>query len=401
MLSIKRKLLDEAGEASFVSVAMFTILFAATTVSFTYVVTQNYRRTTNSTLQSTAKAAAESGIEDAKRMLIYCSKHSDDGLCSAMNSKLDDQDCETIINKANSGNVSITKDDGDNNSVKVGNTSSINGQNAEYYQCLKIAKNTKDVEYTVDEGKSKIIPLRFIGTAPSSITLHWHNTNSDLDGQIGNLDPYDNLPQRTEWVNNNKRPAILRVEIASYPADASSTGGFSVSDLAYSDSAVTLRPVGGGGTGHINMWSTYHPVAYDRPNAGFGGDSSRAPLALANCSNVDNSYACSINLGNPYYNEWTFSPDRIYYLRVSAIYRGTHFKISVGGNTEFDNVQPEVEVTGRSADSYARVKARLEPVYNDGNGSNKWYPEYAVSTGGQVCKDMNVYYDNGVNNCAN
>ena len=56
MLSIKRKLLDEAGEASFVSVAMFTILFAATTVSFTYVVTQNYRRTTNSTLQSTAKA---------------------------------------------------------------------------------------------------------------------------------------------------------------------------------------------------------------------------------------------------------------------------------------------------------------------------------------------------------
>lgn len=397
MLSIKRKLLDEAGEASFVSVAMFTILFAATTVSFTYVVTQNYRRTTNSTLQSTAKAAAESGIEDAKRMLIYCSGHPGDNLCSAMNRKLDDQACEAIINEANPGNFSITKGDG-GNSVKVGNTSDKNGQNAEYYQCLKIAKNTKDVEYTVDEGKSKIIPLRFTGTPPSSITLHWHNTNSTLDGQIGNLDPYDNLPQRTEWVNNNKRPAILRVEIASYPT----SGTFSVSDLAYSDSAVTLRPVvEGSGTGSINMWSTYHPVAYDRPNAGFGGNSNRAPLAPANCSNVDNSYACSIKLGNPYYNEWTFSSDRIYYLRVSAIYRGTHFKISVGGNTEFDNVQPEVEVTGRSADSYARVKARLEPVYNDGNGSNKWYPEYAVSTGGQVCKDMNVYYDNGENKCAN
>lgn len=396
MLSIKRKLLDEAGEASFVSVAMFTILFAATTVSFTYVVTQNYRRTTNSTLQSTAKAAAESGIEDAKRMLIYCSGHPGDNLCSAMNRKLDDQACEAIINEANPGNFSITKGDG-GNSVKVGNTSGINGQNAEYYQCLKIAKNTKDVEYTVDEGKSKIIPLRFTGTAPRSITLHWHNTNNNLDGQIGNLDPYDNLPQRTDWVND-KLPAILRVEIASYPA----SGTFSVSDLAYSDSAVTLRPViEGSGTGSINMWSTYHPVAYDRPNAGFGGNSNRAPLTLANCSNVDNSYACSIKLGNPYYNEWAFSSDRIYYLRVSAIYRGTHFKISVGGNTEFDNVQPEVEVTGRSADSYARVKARLEPVYNDGNGSNKWYPEYAVSTGGQVCKDMNVYYDNGVNNCAN
>ena len=60
----------ESGQASMVTVAMFMMLFAVVAVSFTYIVVTATRQATNETLQSTARAAAESGVEDAKRLLV-------------------------------------------------------------------------------------------------------------------------------------------------------------------------------------------------------------------------------------------------------------------------------------------------------------------------------------------
>ncbi|MCG5079310.1 hypothetical protein MBN61_00945, partial [Candidatus Saccharibacteria bacterium] len=62
----------ESGQASMVTVAMFMMLFAAIAVSFTFVVISASRQALNDSLQSSAKIAAESGVEDAKRLIVYC-----------------------------------------------------------------------------------------------------------------------------------------------------------------------------------------------------------------------------------------------------------------------------------------------------------------------------------------
>ena len=62
----------ESGQASMVTVAMFMMLFAAIAVSFTFVVISASRQALNDSLQSSAKNAAESGVEDAKRLIVYC-----------------------------------------------------------------------------------------------------------------------------------------------------------------------------------------------------------------------------------------------------------------------------------------------------------------------------------------
>ena len=76
----RRRLVNtESGQASMVTVAMFMMLFAVVAVSFTYIVVSITRQTTNDTLQSVARSAAESGVEDAKRLLVFCYKNRIDG----------------------------------------------------------------------------------------------------------------------------------------------------------------------------------------------------------------------------------------------------------------------------------------------------------------------------------
>ncbi|TWP20718.1 hypothetical protein EUA61_03620, partial [TM7 phylum sp. oral taxon 346] len=50
----------ESGQASMVTVAMFMMLFSVITVGFTYVMISASRQAVNDSLQSSAKAAAES-----------------------------------------------------------------------------------------------------------------------------------------------------------------------------------------------------------------------------------------------------------------------------------------------------------------------------------------------------
>ena len=89
-------------------------------------------------------------------------------------------------------------------------------------------------------------------------------------------------------------------------------------------------------------------------------------------------------------------------LRLNAIYKNTHFAVraydSSGNVLYFDGVQPVIDVTGRSSDSFTRIQANLEPTYSDSDIT--WWPEYAIETAGKVCKDIDVFYDDGNDKCS-
>ena len=91
-----------------------------------------------------------------------------------------------------------------------------------------------------------------------------------------------------------------------------------------------------------------------------------------------------------------------YYLRLSAIYKDSHFSIRAYYGSEilyFDGVQPLVDVTGSSSDSFSRIQARLKPTYDNSTNSSNWWPEYVIDTNGKVCKDIEVQYDEGEDRC--
>ena len=210
------------------------------------------------------------------------------------------------------------------------------------------------------------------------------------------------LPSESIW-NGQNRPAVLRVEQL-----VAQKNNVSVDGLVQNDSAVTLRP-STGGTNSINITS-YHPArndgdgANDTPNVQYNGVSRNAPIVETSCSasgslgaGGEADYACAMQLTGTTID----LANNNGYLRLNAIYRDTHFAIraydSAGNQLYFDGVQPVVDVTGRSSDSFTRIQANLEPAYSDDD--TIWWPEYAIETDGKVCKSIDVYYDNGTDNC--
>lgn len=412
----------ESGQASMVTVAMFMMLFAAIAVSFTFVVISASRQALNDSLQSSAKNAAESGVEDAKRLIVYCyNKRSGNSyttpdaqqLCpnviGKLSTELEGMGCDEILEPMKGKGISDVEQEDNNRGyrVKVGNNSSNKNENNEYYQCLKIATKTDNYQGVVNNlGKSVIVPLRVVteknqAAVITSLKIEWHRNVTGNDGD----DPAKmngamgtGLPPTGTWNSgNSNRPAVLRVERVGVPKKV---GGFTLNELADSDTALTLRPsLKGNSSYNLGAYKPqYPPLPLGRdgiaPNNQYSG---KVPIVEAKCKDNNGDYACET-----IFDKESLYTDKIYYLRINAIYRSTHFKITAyqGKNKlYFDGVQPLVDVTGRSSDSFSRIQARLKPSFDKNADSTNWWPEYVIDTNGKVCKDIEVQYDTGEDRC--
>lgn len=421
----------ESGQASMVTVAMFMMLFAAIAVSFTFVVISASRQALNDSLQSSAKIAAESGVEDAKRLIVYCynkrqlgggySSVDDKKLCSEVIGKLSDElekrSCDEILGKMYKKGISDVEQEGNRGyRVRVGNNgSNNNNENNEYYQCLKIATKTDNYQGMVNNlGKSVIVPLRVVdknnnAAVIASLEIEWHRNVAGNDGDNPakmNGAMGTGLPPAGTWNSgNSNRPAVLRVERVGVPNKVN----FTLDQLADSDTALTLRPSVNKKVGNYRL-GDYKPryPFNDRdkitPNSQYYDrhGNKTAPIAEAACTDgggSNNEYACKTT----FYGEPLDTVNTDYYLRINAIYRSTHFKITAydknGKKLYFDGVQPLVDVTGRSSDSFSRIQARLKPSFDKNADSTNWWPEYVIDTNGKVCKDIEVQYDTGEDRC--
>jgi hypothetical protein len=96
-------------------------------------------------------------------------------------------------------------------------------------------------------------------------------------------------------------------------------------------------------------------------------------------------YACSMSLQLP--TPVGGGDASIAYLRLSSFYVGTHFRVSLGG-VQFRGVQPVVDSTGRANDVFRRVQSRVD-LYD----TSFPYPDAAVDSAGDFCKDFGVTDD--------
>ena len=419
----------ESGQASMVTVAMFMMLFAAIAVSFTFVVISASRQALNDSLQSSAKIAAESGVEDAKRLIVYCyNKRQSDGsyppadqkLClqviGKLSDKLEDMGCDDILGELDNINYNksfaVENEGSRGHRVRVGNNgSNNNNENNEYYQCLKIATKTDNYQGIVNNlGKSVIVPLRVVdkynqAAVIDRLEIEWHRNVTGNDGDNPaemNGANGTGLPPAGTW-NSSNRPAVLRVERVGVPKKV---GGFTLNELADSDTALTLRPsvkknVSNYRLGDYKPQYPFNDRDKIAPNSQYYDQHGNkiAPIVEATCKNNNGEYACKTTFDGE-----LLDTDKTadYYLRINAIYRSTHFKITAYQGKDklyFDGVQPLVDVTGRSSDSFSRIQARLKPSFDKNADSTNWWPEYVIDTNGKVCKDIEVQYDTGEDRC--
>lgn len=411
----------ESGQASMVTVAMFMMLFAAIAVSFTFVVISASRQALNDSLQSSAKIAAESGVEDAKRLIVYCYNKRSGGsyttpdaqqLCpqviGKLSTELETMGCDKILEQVDitqSSNFKVEKEGNRGYRVRVGDNSGGKNENNEYYQCLKIATKTDNYQGVVNNlGKSVIVPLRVVDINNNAavidrLEIEWHRNVTGNDGDdLAEMNGAEGtgLPPANIWSSSN-RPAVLRVERVGVPK-----GNFTLDQLADSDTALTLRPSVKKKVSNYRL-GDYEPQ-YPSGNKDKIAPNSQyhkgVPIVEAYCQNGgnNNDYACKT-----IFEDSLDTTKTDYYLRINAIYRSTHFKITAYGQNGkklyFDGVQPLVDVTGRSSDSFSRIQARLKPSFDKNADSMNWWPEYVIDTNGKVCKDIEVQYDKGEDRC--
>ncbi len=453
----------ESGQVAMLMVAVFTAVFSVLTVGLSYVMVNTVRNSKNDTLSYNARAAAESGIEDAKRFLKYCYthdfghidkskeayKHCDVLYVTNKTMAAKDQNCNAVLREMmkikdeNGGADSFRIDFStvknasgeDNILVPVGGKHSDNNigtmdrnkENLQYYQCLRINTLTRSYEGVLSDlstgGRSVVIPMRLVNddrvpTKAKTIVISWHNTGDKPEGD-GKVKPTPDgvtFPTRGEWAKidgeDGSRPAVVRAQFV--PVNKTN---IKIDDLVGASRAITLRPTSSKTLegvrlimpteeleDHLGVADPLNIEDYkmsDQPNK-----SKNVPLAGVICpkSGRKDEYACSAAFNFMDGHSTLFDNDvRDWFLRVNSIYSNTHFRVTAydkdGNQLWFDGVQPSVDVTGKSAESYARVRARLEPVNKDKTGLGNWWPEYAIDTSGDICKNIVVKRDSGEIKC--
>ena len=384
---------QEQGFVSLFTVIFFMLLITIITVGFLRIMAIEQRQSLDNDLTASANAAAQTGVEDAKRAIIkYNSLSNGDPLKSQLLAALTSSSCNALT-----GNNSIRS------ALNLNNNGSVNTQTGlnQYYTCLSVNLNTPDYVGTASNNKSEFVPLKSEDGHPfSQITVSWHlasaSVGTDGDGQPARYAPGLLLPPVTGGASSwsaQGYPAYLRVQLYGYP-----DGNFNRGKMDQLTHTVFLVPNSPSNAAAVDS-ST--PVNFETVDPR-GTDQNKINLVGVKCTGAGTppnvaigTYACTARLELPAGQP---STSNNYYLRVTPLYSSTHFRLQLyqGGDVvNFSGVEPQIDSTGRASDVFRRVQSRVRLD----NLSN--LPEYAAESAGDICKNMQVsdgsYYQ--ANNC--
>lgn len=380
------------------AVSLFVVIFAAllltvVTVSFVQLMIKDQRQATSSDLSQSAYDSAQAGVEDAKRLLLLnqaCQSGSAAASvnCGAVTSALTplagqaETACDTLPKSGLVGSTNketIIQQSDTDNAAKLDQA----------YTCVKIKVDTDDYRDSLGVNESALIPLQAVGDF-DTVVLDWFSRNDisadTTDTKVGfpTTGPDVSLPRVGEkWKFNY--PSLMRTQLVQLG------NSFKLSD--FDDS----QP---GNKSNTNTLFLY-PSASGLSDQDFALDTRRSPSNMprqVKCADsfVSSEFACRAVIKLPAPIDG--SANRNAYLRLSSLYNGAHFKVSLkrgGEDVKFNGVQPEIDSTGRANNMFRRVKARVQLA------GTFTYPEAAIDLSGSLCKNFTITdQDSGYKNSA-
>ena len=356
----------ERGAAALLVVIFSILLLMTVSLGFMRLVVTDQARTSNDELARGAYDAALAGVEDGKRALLACTAAGDVNACAAINA---DQ-CNTIFSAKILSSAHTSDDTGE---VTLQTTGGSDGGFDQAYTCVKVQQNTQNIEGTLNSDTSDVKRLRTTSQF-TQLDVSWFTKPVGKDVQLDATAPA--LPQRSAWsLAPEVRPPILRVQLIQY-----NDGDFNLSDFDED---------GGGHT--LYLYPSLVGADQTTTNAlNFITDARRSGtgnlLQPVACEALPlTQYVCNVRINLPAPVDGS-AASRQAYLRVTSIYGDTDYQLQAVG-TEFDGVQPAIDSTGRAADVFRRVRARVELTSAI---SDALFPRATVDITQNFCKNFSV-----------
>lgn len=361
---------DEQGAVSLLTVIFFMIFISIIAVGFTTIVVADQRQAVDNDLAASALSAARNGVEDGKRILLYCNNNPSAVGCSDV---LDKESCNVL----GSGNGKILA-----NALGIVSNASgegVSGGAPEYQQhftCLRINKKTDDIEAPLNSTTDYVQRLK-TEQAFQSLEVAWRIDSGGLL-QNGSHISSTGWPNVTAW-NSSKRFPVLQLQIIPFvEADFAD-----LNILEKNTRTLFLVPCATGNTPCVGKAPNIGSDARsDINHRGIGSE----PIVYAVCDPVKSS--CSTTIGG--FNGGDAGGTQ-YYARISLLYADSAIltlkaKSSSDSLVKFDDVQPAIDSTGRTNDVFKRVKTRVS--YN-----SNYISANALSSAAPICKVMTVTND--------
>lgn len=355
----------EHGATALIVVVFSILLLITVTTGFMRLVVQDQIRSTNDELSRGAYDSALAGVEDGKRVLQAFINGNDDAKKAISDGKCNTVHTARILSAADGSHV--------NDEVMLQSSSGSDGGFEQAYTCLIIKRNTDDYLGNLDADMSRIIPLKTSG-AFNTITFSWFKS-AGLAQEIKLAPPASpGTPLRplSAWsLPGGITPPVMRLQLITYKNTGAQLTDF---DGLEGGSTVYLYPA------QTGVKSASFAAIDSR------GGANANPLRVS-CER-SGQYVCSVQLTLPH--QISQSPsDYSAYLRVTSVYGPTDFSV-MPMNTQFQDVQPIIDSTGRASDVFRRVAARVELI---NSGESQLYPRATVDISKSFCKAFGVTED--------
>ncbi len=384
----------QSGAVSLFVVIFAILLMSVVTVSFIRIMTQDQSQASSNDLSQSAFDSSQAGAEDAKRALLKynesCTGISPASWCGQFVSGIDE--CNASIRTAGvikAGDVAPTEGGSGTGEIKVQQSTSVDvdGNSIDKaldqaYTCVTMQLDTDDYVGSLTPNDSVLIPLLVTDqTRLTTVTVEWFNRDDVANpaGTVNVANTSGSQPLTDPWPAD--RPPVMRTQFMQVGnsfklSDFDSTSASSESN----SNTLFLYPARNGfSTAPFSTNVRKSPTGNSIP-----ADASNTPLPSKCQTSVSSgNLACKITLDLP-------APVRggtmaKAYLRLTSMYTSAHYRITVDG-TQFKNVQPIIDSTGRANDVLRRVESRVD-LYDTNTFP---YPDGAVDVSGDFCKDFGV-----------
>ncbi|HSX00197.1 MAG TPA: pilus assembly PilX N-terminal domain-containing protein [Patescibacteria group bacterium] len=329
----------EQGMVSIMVTMILMIVLSLIVIGFAQISRRNQRQQLDRQLSTQAFYAAESGINDAYKVI-------NDRLVAG----------QSIPNKLGCPNTGVY--------AGFDNTLDTNA-NVEY-SCLLIDATPASVQYGDIGSVSTVVPIKSAdGNAISTLNIHWQA--KDVATPITNCPTSSNGVFSTN-ANWQCGYGVLRVDLV--PVTGNALTSETLRQTTMSNFIVPMRANGAAG-----------PIAF---KANATNANNRFGLA---CTNTD----CGLTI--------TGMNANYYYMRVTSIYKNVSLQMSgttsAGNPLKFEGAQALIDSTGKAQDVLRRVQVRV-PLMGD---SKNALSDYAVQSISGLCKRFavaNNYFKNFV-----